>query len=32
MRDLIESIIAKGIVHNQETGLCVFEFHKGELK
>ena len=32
MRDLVESIIAKGVVHNQETGLCVFEFHQGELK
>ena len=32
MKDLVESVFAKGIIHDRKTGLCVFEIYQDELK
>ena len=32
MKHLVESVLAKGIMHDKETGLCVFEIYQDDLK
>jgi hypothetical protein len=32
MKDLNETVLAKGIYYNKKTDLCIFEVNEGELK